>query len=220
MKRNLKFWTRYTWESAGVVLFTTAVLAVISLFSAEGLDFTTFATFMPYYLCVAAILVMMMINTGSQSTYVPLLLSMGETRRNVLLGFHYYRALIIAVTLALCAIVWLIVPGEISSVGLRSIPTLLCVLLIASAMGSIMGTIFVKWRWAGTVLIILLAGTAGGTVGFAGSSSSQFLVTARLTGVLSHLEKLPWWLLAAVAAALALDIVFQWLLLRRQEVKL
>jgi len=142
VKRNLKFWTRYTWESAGVLLFTTAVLAVISLFSAEGLDFTTFATFMPYYLCVAAILVMMMINTGSQSTYVPLLLSMGETRRNVLLGFHYYRALIIAVTLALCAIVWLIVPGEISSVGLRSIPTLLCVLLIASAMGSIMGTIF------------------------------------------------------------------------------
>lgn len=220
MKRNLKFWTRYTWESAGVLLFTTAVLAVISLFSAEGLDFTTFATFMPYYLCVAAILVMMMINTGSQSLYVPLLLSMGETRRNVLLGFHYYRALIIAVTLALCAIVWLIVPGEISSVGLRSIPTLLCVLLIASAIGSIMGTIFVKWRWAGTVLIILLAGTAGGTVGFAGVSSNQFLATARLTGVLSHLEKLPWWLLAAVAAALALDIVFQWLLLRRQEVKL
>jgi len=72
----------------------------------------------------------------------------------------------------------------------------------------------------GTVLIILLCGIAGGTVGFAGASSNQFLVTARLAGVLSHLEKLPWWLLAAVAAALALDIVFQWLLLRRQEVKL
>lgn len=220
MKRNLKFWTRYTWESAGVVLCAAAVLAVISLFSAEGLDFTTFAAVMPYYLCVAAIFVMMMVNSGSQTLYVPLLLSMGETRRNVLLGFHYYRLLIIAVTLALCSAVWLLVPGEVSSVGLRSIPTLVCMLFIASALGSIMGTIFVRWKWAGTVLIILLCGIAGGAVGFAGASSNQFLVAARLAGVLSHLEILPWWLLAAVVVALALDISFQWLLLRRQEVKL
>lgn len=220
MKRNLKFWTRYTWESAEVVLGAAAVLAVISLFSAEGLDFSTFAAVMPYYLCVAAIFVMMMLNSGSQTVYVPLLLSMGETRRNVLLGFHYYRLLIIAATLALCSAVWLLMPGEVSSVGLRSIPTLLCVLLIASALGSIMGTIFVKWKWAGTVLIILLCGIAGGAMGFAGASSNQFLVAARLAGVLSHLETLPWWLVAAVVVALALDIAFQWLLLRRQEVKL
>lgn len=220
MKRNLKFWTRYTWESAEVVLGAAAVLAVISLFSAEGLDFTTFAAVMPYYLCVAAIFVMMMLNSGSQTVYVPLLLSMGETRRNVLLGFHYYRLLIIAATLALCSAVWLLMPGEVSSVGLRSIPTLLCVLLIASALGSIMGTIFVKWKWAGTVLIILLCGVAGGTVGFAGAASDKFLDTARLAGVLSHLETLPWWLVAAVPVFLALDIAFQWLLLRRQEVKL
>lgn len=220
MKRNLKFWTRYTWESAEVVLGAAAVLAVISLFSAEGLDFSTFAAVMPYYLCVAAIFVMMMLNSGSQTVYVPLLLSLGETRRNVLLGFHYYRVLIIAATLALCSIVWLLMPGEVSSVGLRSIPTLLCVLLIASALGSIMGTIFVKWKWAGTVLIILLCGVAGGTVGFAGAASDKFLDTARLAGVLSHLETLPWWLVAAVPVFLALDIAFQWLLLRRQEVKL
>lgn len=220
MKRNLKFWTRYTWESAGVVLAAAAVLAVISLFSAEGLDFSTFAAVMPYYLCVAAIFVMMMINSGSQTLYVPLLLSMGETRRNVLLGFHYYRVLIIAVTLAVCSLIWLLMPGEVSSVGLRSIPTLLCVLLIASALGSIMGTIFVKWKWAGTFLIILLCGVAGGTVGFAGAASDKFLDMARMARVLSHFEMLPWWLVAAVPVFLALDIAFQWLLLRRQEVKL
>lgn len=220
MKRNLKFWTRFTWESAGSVLVCAAVLAGISLFSADGLDVATFATVVPYYLCVAAIFMMMMLNSGSHSTYVPLLLSMGETRRNVLLGFHYYRVLIIAVTLAACALIWLLAPGEVSSVGLRSIPTLLCVLLIASALGSIMGTVFVKWKWAGTVLIILLCGVAGGTVGFAGAASDKFLDTARMARVLSHFEALPWWLAAAVVVALALDIAFQWLLLRRQEVKL
>lgn len=220
MKRNLKFWTRYTWESAEAVLIAAAVLAAISLFSAEGLDVAAFASVMPYYLCVAAIFVMMMINSGSQTLYVPLLLSMGETRRNVLLGFHYYRLLIIAATLALCSLIWLLMPGEVSSVGLRSIPTLLCVLLVASALGSIMGTIFVRWKWAGTVLIILLCGVAGGAVGFASTSIGSFMTASKSVEIVSLLMTLPWWLAAAVPAALALDVAFQWLLLRRQEVKL
>ena len=219
MKRNLKFWTRSTGESAEAVLVCTAILAVISLFGAEGLNFAVFASTMPYYLCVAAVFVMMMLNTGSQTLYVPLLLSMGETRRNVLLGFHYYRLLIIAVTTALCALIWLLAPGEVSAAGLRSIPTILCVLLIASALGSIMGTVLVRWKWAGMVLIILFCGVAGGTVGFAGATGGGFNA-AQIMKMASHLEALPWWLLAAVPVSLALDIAFQWLLLRRQEVKL
>ena len=218
MKRNLKCWTRYTWESSGVVLVTAAVLAVISLFGAEGLDFAVFAAIVPYYLCIAAVFIMMMLNSSSQTLYVPLLLSMGETRRNVLLGFHYYRVLIIAVTAALCALIWLLAPGEVSAIGLRSIPTILCVLLIASALGSIMGTVLVRWKWAGMVLIILLCGVAGGTVGFAGATGG--FDAAQIIKIVSYLEMLPWWLMAAVPASLALDAGFQWLILRRQEVRL
>ena len=143
---------------------------------------------------------------------------MGETRRNVLLGFHYYRVLIIAVTAALCALIWLLAPGEVSAIGLRSIPTILCVLLIASALGSIMGTVLVRWKWAGMVLIILLCGVAGGTVGFAGATGG--FDAAQIIKIVSYLEMLPWWLMAAVPASLALDAGFQWLILRRQEVKL
>ena len=218
MKRNLKFWTRYTWESMAVDLSFMAVLAVVTLFSAEGLDLGMFASIMPYYLCIAATFGMLIINTGSQSLYVPLLLSMGETRRNVLLGFHYYRTLIISVTLALCALIWLLAPGEVSAIGLRSIPTILCVLLIASALGSIMGTVLVRWKWAGMVLIILLCGVAGGTVGFAGATGG--FDAAQIIKIVSYLEMLPWWLMAAVPASLALDAGFQWLILRRQEVRL
>lgn len=221
MKRNLKFWTRYTGESAEATLVCTAVLAVIALFGAEGLDVTTFATVVPYFLILSSVFMMLMINTGCQTLYVPLLLSMGETRRNVLLGFHYYRALIIAATMAACSLIWLLVPGEVSAIGLRSLPTLLCVLLIASAVGSIMGTLFVKWRWLGMAVIILLCGVAGGTVGFAGeAAASGKLSIAKTADIVVHLIKLPWWLLAAVPVSLAADILFQWLLLRRQEVKL
>lgn len=220
MKRNLKFWTRYTLESAEMALIITAILAVASVFGAEGLELRTFANVVPYLLCISSIFTMMMINSGSQMLYVPLLLSFGETRRNVLLGFHYYRLLIIAVTTALCALIWALVPGEVSAIGLRSIPTLLCVLLIASAVGSIMGTLFIRWKWLGTLLIILLCGVAGGTVGFTAAAVEDAFSVANTVKLVSYLLTLPWQLLVAVPVALAADIAFQWKLLRKQEVKL
>ena len=220
MKRNLKFWTRYTWESAGANLFCTAILSVVALFVAEGLDFSTFATVVPYFLLISSVFMIMMLNTGSQTLYVPLLLSMGETRRNVLLGFHYYRALIITVTMAACALIWMIVPGEVSAIGLRSIPTILCILFIVSAVGSIMGTVFTKWKWLGTIIIIGICGAAGGTVGFASAAADDMVSIMTTVNIVNHFIELPWWLIALVPVALAADVLFQWLLLRRQEVKL
>lgn len=220
MKRNIRFWTRYTWESIGVDLSLMAVLAVLTVFGAEGLNWRLFAATMPYFLCFGAIFGMIIINTGSQTLYVPLLLSMGETRRNVLLGFHYYRTLIISVTTALCALIWLLVPGELSSTGLRSIPTLLCVLVTAAALGSIMGTLFVKWKWLGTIIIILLCGGLGGALGATGVSMAKGLALADTLSLASYLTRTPWWLVLTALAALGVDLAFQWLILRRQEVRL
>ena len=83
-----------------------------------------------------------------------------------------------------------------------------------------MGTVFVRWKWAGMILIILLCGLGGGMVGLAGSMTDGNFLTAKTLEVASHLTALPWWLLAAAAVSLALDVGFQWMLLRRQEVKL
>jgi len=220
VKRNLRFWTRYTWECTGVVLCITVVLAALCAFSEENLDVRTFATATPYFLCVSTVFCILMGNSGTHTLYVPLLLSMGETRRNVLLGFHYFRLLIITTTTALCALVWLIAPGEVSSIGLRSIPTIVCVLLIASALGSIMGTLFTRWKWAGTVLIVVLCGLGGGTMGFAGVSMQDSFFAAKTVELAAHLMSTPWWLAVAVVGSLAVDLAFQWMLLRRQEGKL
>jgi len=220
VKRNLKFWTRYAWECAGVTLALAAVLSVIAVVGAEGLDLRTFAAVVPYYLCVGAVFCVLMVNPGTHSLYMPLLLSMGETRRNVLLGFHYFRALMIAATLALCALIWLVAPGEASGMGLRSLPTLFCVLLAASNLGSILGTLFTKWKWLGTVIIIVICGFAGGTMGFAGVSMGEGVAVAKTMELAAYLTATPWPLAAAALASLGLDAAFHWALLRRQEVKL
>lgn len=218
MKRNLRFWTRYTWECTGVVLCITVVLAALCAFSEENLDVRTFATATPYFLCVSTVFCILMGNSGTHTLYVPLLLSMGETRKNVLAGFLYFRGLIIAVTTALCALIWLAAPGEASAVGLRSIPTILCVLVTCSNLGSIMGTLFVKWKWAGMIVIIIICGVGGGLVGFASAAGGVLLTNALELAV--YLAATPWWLAAAAAVSLGLDLGFQWLLLRRREVKL
>ena len=219
MKRNLRFWTRYTWESTYVEWAVVAVLAVLTALGADQMQFQLLASLIPYYLFISAVLCIIMLNYGSQTLYIPLLISMGETRRNILLGFHYYRCLIIAATVALSALLWALVPCEMSSIGLRSIPTILTVLVIASALGSLMGTIYAKCRWLSIAIVVLICGDMGGMGGFLFSGGFELVETSAidLVGVLRHL---PWWLVLAAAALFVVDVVFQWLLLRRQEVKL
>ncbi len=220
MKRNLKFWTRFTWETAGVDLAIAGLISLFAVVGAEGLNLKLFVTVAPYFLCIATIFGMMMINTGAHSIYVPLLLSMGETRRNVFLGFRYYHALLITVATAACAIIWLAVPGEVSSVGLRSLPTLICILMITASYGSIIGTIFVKWKWAGNVMIILLCGGLGGLMGFLGVAASMETLLSTALSIASHLKELPHWMILTAFVSVGLDLLFQWLILRRQEVRL
>ena len=106
-----------------------------------------------------------------------------------------------------------------SSIGLRSIPTILTVLVIASALGSLMGTIYAKCKWLSIAIVVLICGSMGGMGGFLFSGGFELVETSAIdmAGVLRHL---PWWLVLAAAALFVVDVVFQWLLLRRQEVKL
>lgn len=161
MKRNLRFWTRFTGESAAGELVVVAVLLAITTLGADRLQLEVVASVVPYFLCVSAVLCMIMINLSCHTLYIPLLLSLGETRRNIFFGFHYYRALIITVTLALSALIWALAPCDISSIGLHSMPTLLTVLVIASSLGGIMGTLFTKWKWVGMILVVLICGGMG-----------------------------------------------------------
>lgn len=220
MKRNLRFWTRFTGESAAGELVVVAVLLAITTLGADRLQLEVVASVVPYFLCVSAVLCMIMINLSCHTLYIPLLLSLGETRRNIFFGFHYYRALIITVTLALSALIWALAPCDVSSIGLHSMPTLLTVLVIASSLGGIMGTLFTKWKWVGMILVVLICGGMGGCMGFFFAGGATELLSADIAKLVSLFLALPWWLVLAAAVLFLLDMGFQWLLLRRQEVRL
>lgn len=219
MKRNLRFWTRHTWESTGVELAVVAVLVVLTAVSADELHLELLASVVPYFLLVSGCLCMMMINYGNQILYIPLLISMGEPRKNILAGFHYYRCLIITVTVTISAMIWALVPCPVSAIGLKSIPTILTLLVLASAVGSLMGTTYAKCKWLSIVFVAVVCGGMGGGLSgfmFSGGLSLVEASTMDFAGALLHL---PWWLVLAAVVAFLLDLGFQWLLLRRQEVK-
>ena len=219
MRRNLRFWTRYTWEGMPAVLIVLAILLVLSVIGASRLELTALAATVPAYLLLAAGLTIIMLNYGTQVVYIPLLISMGETRRNLFLGYHFYRVLIIAAAVGLSALIWALVPGEISRLGLSNIPAILALLVTSASLGSIMGTIYFKWKWAATILLVVVFGICGGIGGFSIAGGGEDV--AQLIGKgAAMLAEFPWWVALGAAASLGVDAAFQWVLLRKQEVKL
>ena len=219
MRRNLRFWTRYTWEGMQVVVLVLAILLVLSAVGASRLELTALAATVPAYLLLAAGLTIIMLNYGTQVVYIPLLISMGETRRNIFAGYHFHRVLIIAAAVGVSALIWTLVPGEFSRLGLSNIPSILAILVAASSLGSIMGTIYFKWKWAATILLVVVFGICGGIGGFSIAGGGEDV--AQLIGKgAAMLAEFPWWTALAAAASLGVDAAFQWVLLRKQEVKL
>ncbi len=214
MRRNVRFWAKYTWDSIEAIACVLAALVVITLFGNSYEDLLALLRRLPLFLFAASCMTLFMMNTGTQSLYLPLLVSMGETRRNVYIGYNLCRLAILLSTLALGALLMAVTPG---GMGLEALPTAAALLLTASSLGGIVGTAFLKIKWLGTVLIIIMCGGFGGTIGFLFSSGSVDKLAAWAAGALASL---PWQLALAAGVLLCVDLVFHWLVLRRREVKL
>ena len=219
MKRNLRFWTRYTWENAEIMLALTALLGVLMLLGRTRPAWDVFAARVPYLLLMSGCFTLYLVNTSSHTLYIPLLIGMGETRRNILYGFLYYRLLAILTTLAACGLIWALIPGEISREGLRHLPVLLVAMLLLSALGSIAGTLTVRWKWVAIVALMIPSGIFGGVIGYTAVGDGTHLekvlqvVTRLLTGTV-------WPLVLATVVALAADGLLQHRVVMTQEAKI
>ena len=99
------------------------------------------------------------------------------------------------------------------------IPAILALLVASASLGSILGTIYFKWKWAATILLVVVFGACGGVGGFSIAGGGEDV--AQLIGKgAAMLAEFPWWVALAAAASLGVDAAFQWVLLRKQEVKL
>ena len=226
MRRNLRFWTRFTFEYVGVELLVVGLFLLIGLISNdwiwdEGVSgLTDFLSLLPFYLIFVAVILLVLTGPGLQMLYVSLLVSCGEPRKNVFWGLQYHRFLMIAVTSLLCACIWLLVPGEVSEAGRQCLPVIVTGLVILSAAGGLIGTAYMRWKWLGVLSIVLCSAGFGGTIGWLTISKGLDFTALPLAAGNLYTWFLPGQLAAAAVILLALDLTAQWLTLRRREVKL
>ena len=228
MRRNLRFWSRYTWESMEAELIAMGAFVLISAVSSDPLwtkgmsgqsGWTDYLALAPFYLIVAAVICIMILGPGSQTLYIPLLISNGEPRKNIFWGYQFHRLLLVAATSVIAGLTWLLIPSEISDACLSCLPMIVTGLVICSSAGNLLGSAYVKWKWFGMVAMVLFFGVCGGLGGWLVSTGglkipAVSLLTLGLTTII------PTGQMAALAAALlAVDLGVQWLLLRRREVK-
>ena len=212
MSRNLRYWSKFSLQNLFVPgLFLLIALALAVNWSADG---PTDLTLLPGMVLAGMLFSFICFGCGIVVLYLPLLVSMGETRRNVLLGYHYYLALSVVMGTALWAVMmWIAGAGEAILSGLVSV---MAVQVVVAAAGSLIGIVYARYKWVGVLMIALLSGGTAGIFSFLVASRGRDGI-ALIAGFLSP-EGL--WLLIAAAVLAAVEIAAAWLHFRRREVKL
>lgn len=163
---RLKFWF---WQA---LQNTLAVLLACSLFSFlmflqtdsgwEGL-----VILLPIYLLVFGAMMMIALSIGIYKMTVPLVLSFGSTRNEVLVGLQINRLLPTVLITGITTLLCLLFPSSDSLTPDFVLPVGFGLFLLAGGVGSILGAVFTKYGRSATVISVLLFIAVGFGAGFA-----------------------------------------------------
>ena len=214
MSRNLRYWSKFSLQNLMIAGLLILIALVLTLGWSEDGGMEGLAI-LPGMALMGMLFSFLAFGCGVVVLYLPLLVSMGETRRNVTLGYHYYLILTVLLGTALWAVLSL-VAGAGQEV-LPGIPLVLAIQAIVAMAGSLVGIVYARYKWIGVAMIALLAGGTAGIFSFLLASNimeeNTFLsFDFRLGGT--------WVFLLAAVAVTVLEIFLFWLHFRRREVKL
>lgn len=213
--RGLRFWLRYFLETIGIGLLVGAFFLALMGVGAEGDALAAVLFCIPYYITIGCALSIMLVAFSTHILYIPLVLSMGSTRRETYWGFFLYRLLSAAAPLLIALIIWLVIPGDIAQDGLRVLPMLALVLLSAIHFGSLAGLAYQKLKILGIILLMVICGGVGGIASLLINGFNLDL--SEILGMMNQawaIGILVWLILAAM------DLLATYFALQSREVKL
>lgn len=184
---RLKYWFKQGFEFFGIILGASLLYGFLMFIQTDsGLD--GLLILLPLYLIMFGALMMMGMSIGIYKMAVPLAISFGSTRNEVLLGLQIFRIIPILLIPALAALLTA-VSGEPATLPLSAVfPLGIGAFLITSALGAVVGVVFTKYGKVATiitVITIMLMGFGAGVLS-ALSEDGGFLSNITLTG------RLPW----------------------------
>lgn len=216
--RSFRFWRRYALELLGMGLAAALFCLAISALGAQPEALPGVLMCMPYYLSIGCAFALILCCFAIHISYMPLVIAMGSTRREAFWGFLLCRLSVVAAASVLSLLLWLLLPGDIARDGMKLLPLLVWMMLLAASLGSLMGLLYQKWRWLGILVLAILSGVVGAGASMSVMSSSRG--TALFSRWLGPLGK--WAVLAAVLWLLAAsaDLLLTRNALRCRAVKL
>lgn len=185
---RLKFWFKTGLETFGIVVGATALYSFMMFIQSSYTTWEDVLMVLPVFFLLFGGMILLAMLIGVYKLSVPLVLSFGSTRNEVLLGLQVVRLLPVVLTTALMVLLTTL-SGEDAFLPLWAVvPTSLGVYLAFSAVGSILGVVITRYgKIAGiiTAAIILLGAFAGGF--FAAFSGEDGLLET-----ITRLNSLPW----------------------------
>ncbi len=179
---RLRFWIKEGFQTFGIILGATILYGLLMFIQTDS-GWGGLLILLPLYLLLFGALMMMGISIGIYKMAVPLVISFGSTRNEVLLGLQIFRAIPVLLIPAL-ATVLTAVSGEDSTFSLSMVfPLGVGAFLITSALGSIVGVVFTKYGKIATVItvitIMLVAFGAGFLAAFSEDLGTSMVVFSR-----------------------------------------
>ena len=119
----------------------------------------------PWYLLIVGIFISLILSIAYFQTYYSVLLSMNVTRKQIVRDIFLCMAVTMAGILLLAALIWYLVPGDISEGGTTMLPQITGCYLILCSLFLIMGTLVLRFGTIGSLIMaavfVLLGMTAG-----------------------------------------------------------
>ena len=179
---RLKFWVKQGFECFGIVLGASVLYGFLMFIQTDG-GWDGLLILLPLYLLLFGALMMMGMTIGIYKMAVPLAISFGSTRNEVLLGLQLFRAIPVLLIPAL-ATVLTAVSGEDATFPLSMVfPLGVGAFLTTSALGAIVGVVFTKYGKVATIVtvitIMLVAFGAGFLAAFSEDLGTSMVVFSR-----------------------------------------
>lgn len=215
MRETIRYWLLTLWQTVQVALWAVLFIGVIFLarvdFSQGGIS----SYLLPAVITTSAALSQMLCGPGMHILYMPVQLALGETRRNILVGYLAGLVLYALAPAVLCALLLALSPAVPNRLALAL--GLLLVQLLSGAASNLLGVIYARWKLIGCFIIGAVSACIGG--GFV-SIGMLDLFSDRLSLAFLGRGSVLAGMAVAVAALLALGGLLTALRLRRLEVKL
>ena len=188
---RLKFWLKQGFEIFLLILGASMLYGFLMFIQTDsGLD--GLLILLPLYLIMFGALMMMGMSIGIYKMAVPLAISFGSTRNEVLLGLQIFRAIPVVLIPAL-AVLLTAIAGEGASLPLSMVfPLGVGAFLITGSLGSVLGVIFTRYGKVATIITVISIFFVAFGAGFlaAFTEDNGFLAGVTFSG------KLPWLVLA------------------------